>query len=175
MDLNGGRQSTPPTGTPKRPSTGLIVLLIAAAVLVIWAAFSIRIEIALPEAWPPAPMADADGAASVSNQREGTEVVATPVGPADPATDERAHWSRPPRPELPAAGVHAPGGEGRVTLTCLIQADQSLGDCRVLAESPEGFSFAGSAIEAARQARVTNQATPGARVIFTTRFVPPGS
>jgi hypothetical protein len=178
MDFNGERRRIPLIEEPRRPPWKVIGILLAGVALIVatWIALDIRIEFELPKA-----EADADAPAPTpENDRRSVELeervrVRLPEGAPVPAPRPGggARWANQPVPDYPRAGLRAPGGEGRVTLTCLVQPNLSLGACRALREDPEGYGFAESAIEAAGRARLTSEAQPGARVTYTVRYVTP--
>jgi len=170
MDFNGERRRIPLIEEPRRPPWRVIGILLAGAALIAatWVALDIRLESA--PAKSPTPENDRRIVESEERIRvrlpEGASVPAPPPGGGP-------RWASQPVPDYPREGLRAPGGEGRVTLTCLVQPDRSLGACRALKEDPEGYGFAENAIEAAGRARLTSEAQPGARVTYTVRYVTP--
>ena len=171
MDFNGGRRRIPLIEEPRRPPWMLIILVIAAGVVLLWAATSVRIRIDLPKA--PVPQGDelVRVAPEAVTQRETVETVET----VEPVPPLRAgpKWAYQPSVEYPRAGMRAPGGEGRVVLACVAGADQSLQDCRIVSETPQGYGFGRSALASAREARLSPDARAGAKLQFTVRFTPP--
>ena len=173
MDLNGGRPPIPLIEEPRRPPWMLIVILTALAMIVAWVISNTRITFE-DEAEAVPPVAEA-----------GVEVVEReeliPVRPfeAEPAPDapvrlpiEAPRWARTPQPEYPAPRAGMPL-TARVVVTCVIQSEGRLGDCVIVSEDPPGYGFGASALSAARVARLDDDARPGARITYTTRFVPP--
>jgi hypothetical protein len=177
MDLNGGRRRIPLIEEPRRPPWMLIILLVAAAVVIAWVISNLRIgtdgdEDAAAPAPTPAPV-------SASREAVVERVERIPVRPPSASGDplvvvraEAPRWDRHPAPDFPEEGFSAPGGKGRVTLTCVVQSNRGLGDCVILEEDPPGHGFAAAAIRAARRARLTDESRPGAQVTYTTRFIP---
>lgn len=178
MDLNGGRRRISLIEEPRRPPWMLIILLVAAAVVIAWVISNLRIgtdgdEDAAAPVSTPAPV-------SASEETVVERVERIPVRPPSDSGDkvvvvrsEAPRWDRHPAPNFPDEGFSAPGAKGRVTLTCVVQSNRGLGDCVILEEDPPGHGFAAAAIRAARRARLTEEARPGARVTYTTRFLPP--
>lgn len=183
MDLNGGRRRTPLVETPKRPPWMLIILLIAAGVVILWVVSNLHITIgdaAGDEDPPPPPAAEAP--LEVVEREALIEVRPAEAAPDTAARSETAtvrlpsetpRWARTPMPDYPREGFGVPGGRARVTISCIVQSNHTLGDCAILREDPPGYGFGLAAVRAARRARVTDEARPGARVTYTTRFVPP--
>lgn len=69
------------------------------------------------------------------------------------------------------------GIEGRVVLSCIVQADGSVQDCRIDEETPKGAGFGDSALRMSTQFRMKTAtrdgASPvGARVRIPVRFTP---
>ncbi|MDQ8030223.1 MAG: TonB family protein [Brevundimonas sp.] len=73
-----------------------------------------------------------------------------------------------------AGGAGAGANRAEVELSCAVNADGSLRDCRVEREDPAGEGFGEAALRTARQARVQprdgEQAGPDSRIRWTTRF-----
>jgi protein TonB len=110
-------------------------------------------------------------------------VTTTPPQPAPvpapprPSVITRPSWTRQPSPEFPERALARGIESGRVTLNCLVNPNGSMSDCNIVSEDPAGAGFGAAALAAARRARLSPQtvdgAAQGARVNFTTRFVPP--
>lgn len=173
MDLNGGRPPTPLIEEPRRPPWMLIVILAALAVVVLWVVSNTHISFD-DEAETVPPVA---GSGEQVVERE--EVV--PVRPfePEPAPDapvrlpvEAPRWARTPQPEYPVPRAGMPL-TARVMVSCVVQSEGRLGDCVIVSEDPPGYGFGASALSAARQARLADDARPGARITYTTRFIPP--
>lgn len=173
MDLNGGRRPTPLIEEPRRPPWMVIILVIAALVVVGWVASNVRVRIDLPEG--PAPAGDEERPIPIEPDSEPSRVVESAgrelVPP--PSTAGPTKWAEVPAPRYPRRGFRAPGGEGRVTLSCLVRGDRRLETCQIAAEDPEGYGFGRSALAAASEARVATEVPPGARVQFSIRYVLP--
>ncbi|MES2834972.1 MAG: TonB family protein [Pseudomonadota bacterium] len=73
-----------------------------------------------------------------------------------------------------AAAQTVPAVDGRAEISCTVQADGRLADCRVLSETPEGQGFGEEALRAAAQAQLTpetrRRTRQGARVNFPVTF-----
>ncbi|RZI99421.1 MAG: TonB family protein [Brevundimonas sp.] len=100
-----------------------------------------------------------------------------PPAPPRPSVITNPTWARQPQVEFPERAMSRGIEGGRVTLNCLVQPNGSMTDCNVVSEDPAGAGFAQAAQAAARRARLSPRtvdgAATGARVTFTTRFVPP--
>lgn len=141
-----------------------IVGLVLAAFAAAWLGSQIRIE--FPSAADPPPRA----AETVD-----VEVV-EPIGPPPPPVPvsgdaAQPRWALQPVVEYPEM-TEAPA-EARVVVNCAVQGDRSLGDCRIVSETPPGRGFGRSTIEGARKARVAGDQAIGQRVQFTVRYLPP--
>lgn len=160
MDLGGHRGKTPLVEEPRRPPWRWIVALAAAAAVLAWIASNIRVELvpASPDAGPP----------PVRERPAPVRAATDPPPPPAVATSPRPRWLIRPSPEYPASALEVGGGE--VVLNCGVQGDHTLGDCRVVNETPGGYGFGRSAIEAARRARVTPDSPIGVRVQFAVRY-----
>ncbi|MBL0968968.1 MAG: TonB family protein [Brevundimonas sp.] len=65
---------------------------------------------------------------------------------------------------------------GQVQVSCLVNRDGTLSDCRVEREEPAGAGFGEAALRAASQTRVTRllaEQNAGQRIFWTTRGDPP--
>jgi len=73
-----------------------------------------------------------------------------------------------------AAAQTAPVVDGRAEISCTVQANGRLADCRVLSETPEGQGFGEEALRAAAQAQLSpqtrNRTRQGERVNFPVTF-----
>jgi TonB family protein len=174
MDLNGGRPPIPLIEEPRRPPWMLIIILIALAVVVLWVISNFHIRFDDAEDIPPVAEAGVEVV-----ERE--EMVPLPAPESDPgaAPDapvrlpiEAPRWARTPQPEYPAPRAGMPM-TARVTISCVVQSQGRLDDCVIVSEDPPGYGFGASALSAARQARLAEDARPGARITYTTRFIPP--
>lgn len=174
MDFNGERRRIPLIEEPRRPPWRVIGILLAGAALIAatWIALDIRIDFVPPKT--DAPALAPEGDRRIAEPEERIRVRA-PVAASETAPRPGAGpgWASQPVPEYPREAMRAPGGEGVVTLTCLVQPDRSLGACRALREEPDGYGFAESAIEAAGRARVAAEVRPGARVTYNVRYMTP--
>lgn len=85
-------------------------------------------------------------------------------------------WAALPLPAFPDNPIARNAGRGRVTLSCVIDTDWGLTDCRVEAENPTGAGFGDSALRSARDARLTPTTDGvdgrGRLIHFTMRFEP---
>lgn len=177
MDLNRGRRRIPLSEEPRRTPWKLIVFILSGLALLaaLWSALGIEIktrEVAprIPvEEQVLIPVAPADGPPDVVE-----EEVVEPVPPPPGSNLQGPKWAKLPTAEFPEAGMRAPGGQGRVVLACVAGPDQSLRACRVVSETPAVYGFGRSALKGVREARLTRDAQPGAKIQFTIRFVPPG-
>ncbi len=167
MDFNGDRRRIPLIEEPRRPPWMVIVLAVAGLVVILWAVFNIRVGFDLPAANNPTADSEDLPVVAPGDVPSGTveRGVIEPVSPPD--------WAVPPRVEYPDAGARAPGGAGRVVLSCRVRADRSPERCLILSEAPEGYGFGRSAVAGARRGRVSADTPPGARVQFVVRFIPP--
>lgn len=140
-----------------------IIGLVLAAFAAAWLGSQIRVEFPPAKASPP-PV----------DTTVGVEVV-EPIGPPPPvsASDDPAQprWAKQPLVDYPRF-ADIPG-EARVVVNCAVQGDQTLGDCRIVEETPSGQGFGRSAIEGARKARVAGDQAIGQRVQFSVRYLPP--
>ncbi|WP_439471886.1 TonB family protein [Brevundimonas sp.] len=97
--------------------------------------------------------------------------------PPRPSVITQPSWSRAPQPDFPERASSRGIESGRVTLNCLANANGSVSDCNIVSEDPAGAGFGQAALAAARRARLSPRtvdgAAQGARVTFSTRFVPP--
>ena len=59
-----------------------------------------------------------------------------------------------PLDALYPAGARAAGVEGSVVLSCVVKADQTLDECRVVEETPRGKGFGKASLEAAKLFRM---------------------
>jgi protein TonB len=175
MDLNGGRRPTPLIETPRRPPWMLIVLLIAGLAVIAWGvsnmSFSARETDAPVE---PRPAGRDELIPVAPEARPLTTVdrdVVLPVAPVSSAPGPK--WASQPVVEYPHAGDRAPGGVGRVVLSCQVAADRSLESCRIVSETPDGYGFGRNALAGAREARVSPDTPVGVRVQFAVRFIQP--
>lgn len=173
MDLNGGRPPIPLIEEPRRPPWMLIVILAALAVVVLWVISNTHIRFD-DEAETVPPVAE-----SGEQVVEREEVVPVPPFEPEPAPDapvrlpvEAPRWARTPQPEYPEPRAGMPS-TARVVVTCLVQPQGRLDDCVIVSEDPPGYGFGASALSAARQARLADDARPGVRITYTTRFIPP--
>lgn len=176
MDLNGGRRPTPLVETPERPPGMLIILLIAGLAVIAWAAsnmsFGGRESDGAVEPQPAGeeeliPVAPEARRLKVV-ERESVLPVVPPI-PSGPGPK----WAAQPSVEYPHGGDRAPGGAGRVVLSCHVIADRSLKGCRIISETPEGYGFGRNALAGAREAQVSPDTPVGGRVQFAVRFVRP--
>ena len=101
-----------------------------------------------------------------------------PPAPPRPSVVTNPSWGRQVLPEYPERAL-ARGIEGvsSVRVSCALQPNGSLADCRTVSEDPPGMGFGAAALAAARRSRVTpgtvDGAAVGARVEWTVRFRPP--
>lgn len=107
-------------------------------------------------------------------------VVNTPpaVQPDPPAVITRPSWSRQPSGDqlmraYPRRALEA-GVAGSASLNCLVQANGSVSDCQVTAETPGGYGFGRAAQSVSRYFRINprtvNGAAEGSRVAIAMRF-----
>ncbi len=86
----------------------------------------------------------------------------------------RVTWRQHPTPMYPATAAANGITGGTVSLTCIIEADNSASDCDVVSETPEGQGFGEAALASMEGARFSETlmetTTPGARARFTIRF-----
>lgn len=159
MDLGGDRGTTPLVEEPRRPPWKWIVAAAAALAVAFWAASNVYVEVI---ALDPEPLTTRPPEALSNATARDTPAAAPAMRSAGP------RWLRQPIPHYPSTGL--PAGRGDVTLNCGVQGDRTLGDCRVLRESPEGYGFGRSAVEAAQRSTVTPDSPIGVRVQFTIRY-----
>lgn len=107
-------------------------------------------------------------------------VVNTPpaVQPDPPAVITRPSWSRQPSGDqlmraYPRRALEA-GVAGSASLNCLVQANGSVADCQVTAETPGGYGFGRAAQSVSRYFRINprtvNGSAEGSRVVIGMRF-----
>ena len=98
--------------------------------------------------------------------------------PPRPSVITQPVWGRQVLPEYPErAAARGVDQIATVRVSCALQPNGSLGDCRVVSEDMTGMGFGSAALAAARRSRVTpgtvNGAAVGARVEYNIRFRPP--
>lgn len=107
-------------------------------------------------------------------------VVNTPpaVQPQPPAVITRPSWDRQPNGDqlmraYPRRALEA-GVAGSASLNCLVQANGSVSDCQVTAETPGGYGFGRAAQSLSRYFRINprtvNGSAEGSRVAIGLRF-----
>lgn len=87
-------------------------------------------------------------------------------------------WARQAPPDYPERAQSRGFSEiATVRVSCALQPNGALSDCRIVSEEPTGMGFGQAALTAARRSRVTpgtvNGAAVGARVEYNVRFRPP--
>lgn len=129
------------------------------------------------------PVSDAKPSESLTltfNQPVEKPVVNTPptVQPEPPAVITRPSWSRQPSGDqlmraYPRRALDA-GVAGSASLNCLVQANGSVADCQVTAETPGGYGFGRAAQSLSRHFRINprtvNGSAEGSRVAIGLRF-----
>jgi protein TonB len=101
-----------------------------------------------------------------------------PPAPPRPSVVTNPAWGRRVDPEYPErAAARGVDQIATVRVSCALQPNGSLTDCRTVSEDPPGLGFGAAALAAARRSRVTpgtvDGAAVGARVEYNVRFRPP--
>ncbi|MFC7378828.1 TonB family protein [Brevundimonas sp. GCM10030266] len=94
--------------------------------------------------------------------------------PPRPSVITNPAWARQAPGEFPERAMARGIESGTVRLSCAVQSNGNLTDCRVVSETPSGAGFGQAALAAARRSRVTpgtvDGAAVGARVEWTQRY-----
>lgn len=103
-----------------------------------------------------------------------------PPSPRPPVRDDRPTvianpaWQRRPQPRFPGMARLGRVARGSAEVSCRVQANGLLSNCRALSETPSGMGFGDAAVAASAEARVTSQTVDrlasGGSVTFTIRF-----
>lgn len=96
---------------------------------------------------------------------------------AEPTTEVAEvppRWLRRVAPEFPERAVTRGVTRGSARISCTVATNGALEDCRIDQETPEGFGFGASALQAARRSRASPATIGGVprvyRLTFETRF-----
>ena len=127
---------------------------------------------------PPVPIEPARPVYPIEDTRPPDIISNSPRRPLPPPTPPSIttspSWSRTPQADYPAAAIAAKVTEGQATLNCLVTVAGVLTDCRVSAETPEGYGFGEAAVAGTASGRMSPRTIDGvavlARVTFTVRF-----
>ena len=97
-----------------------------------------------------------------------------PPAPPRPPVVTNPSWASRPTPDYPDRAISRGIESGRVELSCAVNPNGSVSDCRITSEDPSGAGFGQEALRATRRARLTpgqvDGVAVGGRVNFTVAF-----